>query len=194
MNNLFYIFIFFFGLIVGSFLNVVILRLGTGQGIVKKRSHCPRCGHGLAWFELVPLVSFLILRGRCHACHHKISWQYPLVELATGLLFLSAASYQLSAVSGTYYFPFFSLNFLLPTLYFLIIISFLVIIFVYDLRTYIIPDKVIFPAIIVALIYQTAAALNFVSPPLNLRGGWGALITVRCSPLVFSQFTWPPAN
>jgi leader peptidase (prepilin peptidase)/N-methyltransferase len=98
-----------FGLLVGSFLNVVILRLPArlewqwkqdarellGQtayepappGIVVESSHCPKCSHKLAPWENLPLLSFLLLRGRCRACKTPISWQYPLVELMTGLLF-----------------------------------------------------------------------------------------------------------
>jgi len=98
-----------FGLLVGSFINVVILRLPArlewqwkqdalellGQtayepappGIVVESSHCPNCGHKLAAWENLPLLSFLVLRGRCRACKTPISWQYPLVELMTGLLF-----------------------------------------------------------------------------------------------------------
>lgn len=91
-----YFLIFFIGLAVGSFLNVVILRLNSGQvcrlqtqeGIVAKRSHCPKCGKVLRWYDLVPIASFFILARRCRDCGKPISWQYPVVEIATGLLFL----------------------------------------------------------------------------------------------------------
>lgn len=76
-----------FGLIIGSFLNVVIYRVPRGESIVKPRSHCPQCDHFLKAWELVPIFSFLVLRGRCHTCGSKISWRYPGVELLTGLLF-----------------------------------------------------------------------------------------------------------
>jgi len=99
-----------FGLLVGSFLNVVILRLPrrlewqwkqdsrelleisepyepAPPGIVVESSHCPHCGHKLAVWENIPLLSFIALRGKCRSCSASISWQYPLVELATGLLF-----------------------------------------------------------------------------------------------------------
>jgi leader peptidase (prepilin peptidase)/N-methyltransferase len=102
---------FAFGLLVGSFLNVVILRLPlrlqwqwerdsrellelpaqaeakAPPGIVVERSHCPKCGHAITAWENIPLLSFLALRGRCRGCGTQISWQYPAVELITGILF-----------------------------------------------------------------------------------------------------------
>ncbi|HMK72102.1 MAG TPA: prepilin peptidase, partial [Myxococcaceae bacterium] len=80
---------FAFGLVVGSFLNVVIARVPAGQSIVYPGSRCPRCGHALAWFENVPLLSWLVLGARCRACRAPISARYPLVELLTGCLFLA---------------------------------------------------------------------------------------------------------
>jgi leader peptidase (prepilin peptidase)/N-methyltransferase len=77
-----------FGAAIGSFLNVCILRWGAEpkQSVVRPPSRCPRCGHGLAWYENIPVVSWLILRGRCRGCSLPISWQYPLVELATAII------------------------------------------------------------------------------------------------------------
>jgi leader peptidase (prepilin peptidase)/N-methyltransferase len=105
---------FVLGLLVGSFLNVVILRLPrrlewqwrqdsreqlelpesyepAPPGIAVESSHCPHCGHKLRWFENIPLLSFALLRGKCRACGARISWQYPFVELLTGLLFAACA-------------------------------------------------------------------------------------------------------
>lgn len=78
------------GLVVGSFLNVVIARVPHGKSIVRPGSRCPRCGHVLAWYENVPLLSWLVLRARCLGCKAPISARYPAVELLTGLLFLAA--------------------------------------------------------------------------------------------------------
>ena len=86
MLTFLYIFIFVFGACIGSFLNVVILRVPAGESIVTGPSHCPHCGRKLKWYELVPVFSFLALRGRCSGCGEKISPQYPLVEAGTGLL------------------------------------------------------------------------------------------------------------
>jgi leader peptidase (prepilin peptidase) / N-methyltransferase len=88
--SLFTVWLFVLGLCVGSFLNVVIARVPAGESIVRPGSRCPRCGHALRWYENVPLVSFLALRGRCSACRAPISWRYPAVELLTGTLFLGA--------------------------------------------------------------------------------------------------------
>jgi leader peptidase (prepilin peptidase)/N-methyltransferase len=82
-------FIFGLGLIVGSFLNVVIARVPAGQSIVHPRSRCPHCGHALAWFENIPLLSWLVLGARCRGCRAPISMRYPAVELLTGLLFFA---------------------------------------------------------------------------------------------------------
>jgi leader peptidase (prepilin peptidase)/N-methyltransferase len=80
--------LFGLGLVVGSFLNVVIARVPAGESVVHPGSRCPRCGHALAWFENVPLLSWLLLRARCRSCHAPISARYPAVELLTGCLFL----------------------------------------------------------------------------------------------------------
>lgn len=140
--------LFVIGLIVGSFLNVVICRLNTQESIIKKRSYCPHCKKKLAWHELIPLMSFLLQAGRCKKCNQKISWQYPLVELASGILFVSVfefvISYKLIADWQS----------IVALLFWLFTVSCLIIIFVYDLKHYIIPDKIIYPAIIIAFLYQ----------------------------------------
>lgn len=81
--------VFVMGLIFGSFLNVVIARVPAGESIVRPRSRCPRCGHQLAWYENIPILSWVALRGRCSSCGQPISWRYPLIELLTGVLFLA---------------------------------------------------------------------------------------------------------
>ncbi|TXG77731.1 prepilin peptidase [Candidatus Dojkabacteria bacterium] len=78
--------LFIFGLIIGSFLNVLVLRSETEETL-GGRSHCPRCQAMIHWYDNIPLLSFLFLRGRCRACQAPISWQYPFVELGTGLSF-----------------------------------------------------------------------------------------------------------
>ena len=84
-------FAFVLGLCVGSFLNVVIHRLPRDESIVHPSSHCPRCQTALRWFDNVPLVSYLWLRGRCRGCGGAISLRYPVIELVTGLLFAGVA-------------------------------------------------------------------------------------------------------
>ena len=147
----FYFIIFLFGICIGSFLNSVICRLETGGSFLSGRSHCPNCKHILEWRDLIPLFSFIALRGKCRYCQKKISLQYPLVELATGVLFVLIfghwdLGFDWSLVIGVW--DFFNL------FYLLLISSFLLIIFVYDLKHYIIPDKIIYPIIALALIYN----------------------------------------
>lgn len=89
----FYLFIFFIGLAVGSFLNVVIYRYKTGESVVRPPSRCPSCGQRLAVRDLVPLFSFLLLRGRCRYCRVSLSPRYPLVELLSGAVFLLCFHY-----------------------------------------------------------------------------------------------------
>ena len=132
--------VFVFGLMFGSFLNVVIFRLHTKDSIVKSRSKCLFCSHQLAWYDLFPVLSFLFLRGKCRYCKKKISWQYPLVEITAGIisavLFMQIFSAcDLATVS------------ILRFIFLLFIFLSLVVIFVFDLKHYIIPDEVVFPAI-----------------------------------------------
>ena len=87
---LMYIFVFMLGAVIGSFLNVCILRIPAGESIVTGSSHCPKCGERLKWYELIPIFSFLALRGRCKSCKAPISAQYPLIEAVNGVLFLLA--------------------------------------------------------------------------------------------------------
>lgn len=124
-----------FGLIVGSFLNVVIYRCNTGKSIARGRSQCFACGKALQWYELIPLFSYLAQSGRCRGCRSRISWQYPAVELATALLFV-----------GSYWLVGLSLS--LP--FYLAILSLLVAIVVYDLRHQIIPDGLVYTFIALA--------------------------------------------
>lgn len=86
MSALYQLYAFVFGCLVGSFLNVVILRLPKGKGLVFDRSACPGCGNQLKWYHNIPIFSFLFLRGKCAFCGIRISWRYPLIELLTGLV------------------------------------------------------------------------------------------------------------
>lgn len=81
--------LFVVGLIFGSFLNVCISRIPRDESVVSPPSHCPRCGAGIHWFDNIPLLSWVLLRGRCRACDDRISLRYPIVELLAGILFLS---------------------------------------------------------------------------------------------------------
>ncbi len=120
--------IFLYGLIFGSFYNVVGLRVPIGKSIVKPRSACSLCGHQLTALDLIPVVSYIFLKGQCRKCGSRISFIYPLTELITALLFLYAYLYL-----GV------TMDFLLATLF----ISMLIIIVVSDLAYMLIPDKIL---------------------------------------------------
>ncbi len=127
-------FIFFiFGLIIGSFLNVVIYRYNTERSF-GGRSACMSCQSKLAWYELIPVFSFVVLRGRCRTCQTKISKQYPLVEFATGiifaLLFLKFQDIFFASTAG----------FAVTFAFYGTIFSLLIVIATYDLKHKIIPD------------------------------------------------------
>lgn len=155
LNFFFYLMIFVFGLAVGSFLNCVIYRLQENENFFWGRSFCPHCKHVLSWKDLFPLFSFLTLKGKCRYCQKPISWQYPLVEIATALLFVLIFNFQqFGPELTTGGLSAFNLENLLITCYLLLITSLLIIIFVYDLKHYLIPDEIIYSAISIALIYN----------------------------------------
>jgi leader peptidase (prepilin peptidase)/N-methyltransferase len=87
---IFDVWLFALGAAIGSFLNVVVYRLPRGKSIVYPGSQCPTCGHAIRWYHNLPIVSWIWLHGKCHDCGAKISIRYPLIELATGLLFVAA--------------------------------------------------------------------------------------------------------
>ncbi len=126
------------GLIVGSFLNCLIWRIYKEESIMG-RSYCPKCSKQIAWYDNIPLLSFIILRGRCRHCQQKISWQYPLVEFFTSLLFVLS----FISVSDTPDMP------LLLARNWLLIITFITV-FIYDLRWQMVPMIIIWPMIAVA--------------------------------------------
>lgn len=88
IDIIFYIIIFFFGIVVGSFLNVCVYRIPEHEDIVKTRSHCMSCGKQLKWYDMFPLLSYLFLRGKCRVCGVKLSVQYPLIEAVNGILYV----------------------------------------------------------------------------------------------------------
>ncbi len=166
MLILYNIIIFIFGLIIGSFLNVVIYRLENGEKIVNDRSRCLSCKHILNWQDLIPVFSFIFLKGKCRYCSNKISIQYPLVEIMTGILFVLIFNFQFSIFSE---FSIFNFQFLYLLFLFYVSSTFIVI-FVYDLKHYIIPDKIIYPAIIITFIYKLFEILKF--NHWELIGNW----------------------
>jgi leader peptidase (prepilin peptidase) / N-methyltransferase len=162
MDWIFYIFLFLFGLAAGSFLNCLIYRMFEQKSILKGFSFCPKCKHRLVWRDLVPVLSFVLLKGKCRYCGQKISLQYPLVEISSAFLFLLAA-FKLQAA-------FFSPESFLLLFYLLFVISCLLIVFVFDLKHYLIPDKVIFSALIAVFAYRVFESLEIRN--WNFSGLW----------------------
>lgn len=119
-----YIIVLLYGLVVGSFLNVCILRIPKHETIVTERSHCMSCGYQLQWYDMIPVVSWLALRGRCRKCKARISAQYPFVEAANGILYVVVF-----LVNG----------FNLTSVVYSLLVSALIVLSVIDFRTYEIP-------------------------------------------------------
>ena len=188
---MFYILIFILGLSIGSFLNVIICRLETKETIISNRSYCPQCRVILKWYDLIPVLSFLLQKCRCRYCNKKISWQYPVVEIATACLFLLIFNLQFSIFNLIYYF---------------IIVSFLIIIFTYDLKHYIIPNRIVYPCIIISLLYLLFTAYDslfyyflsafiasgfFLALVLISKGKWMGLGDVKLAFLMGLILGWP---
>ncbi|TSC75973.1 MAG: leader peptidase (prepilin peptidase) / N-methyltransferase [Parcubacteria group bacterium Gr01-1014_30] len=127
---------------------------------MKGRSFCPHCKHILTWQDLVPFVSFFVLGGKCRYCQQKISWQYPAVEVSTALLFLLIFNQQFISTLSQF----------TTTLYLFLVSSFLIVIFVYDLKHYIIPDKIVYPAIVIAFLYQLSVIIWNLPAPYHSEG------------------------
>lgn len=133
------IFLFVLGVVFGSFGNVLVLRMPKNESI-GGRSRCPHCGRTLAAWELIPLLSFMFLRGRCSSCHQPIAWQYPLVELTTGLLFLLAGWWSVFALFASV---------LLGLIFWAMLLIALI-----DARTQMIPDAFTVLLLLCAIIYH----------------------------------------
>lgn len=139
MNTVLLVWFFVLGTVFGSFFGVVGTRLSEGKSIVKPRSHCDHCGHVLKWYELIPIVSYIIQKGKCTNCKKSLSIFYPIVEIISGFLFsLSYFLFGLSYELGIS----------------LLIVSFLTIVIVSDLTYLIIPDEVTLFFSIALIIYK----------------------------------------
>lgn len=118
------IMIFIFGITIGSFLNVCILRIPKEEEIVKTPSHCMKCGYRLKWYDLIPLFSFLMLKGKCRNCGEKLSIQYPMIEALNGILYVIVC---------------FATDFTADSILFCLMTSALIVLSVIDFRTFEIP-------------------------------------------------------
>ena len=131
-----------FGVLIGSFLNVVIYRLPLGQSLVSPPSRCRACGYSLKWFDNIPVLSWLMLRGRCRKCGVSVSWQYPVVELTTAIFF--------ALVAWT--------TPLEPLLFArLLLVCILIALFGIDLEHQILPNSITLPGIVTGLLFSLVA-------------------------------------
>ena len=140
--------LFIIGVCIGSFLNVLIDRLPNNENPLTGRSYCDKCRKTLKWYDLIPILSFVLLQGKCRSCKTKISFYYPLVEFITGLSFVGTFVFVYGLYGVGYNFQFLSF------LYYPFIISILIVIFFADIKYGIIPDAVVYPAIVTTLMYQ----------------------------------------
>ena len=131
---------FVIGTMIGSFLNVCIYRLPRDQSIVRPRSRCPHCRHKIAWFDNVPLVSYVLLRAKCRHCGKSIHWRYPVVEAVTGLMTVWVLTRFGISPQGLIY---------------LVFVSALVAVSAIDVEHQIIPDEISVGGLVVGLIVST---------------------------------------
>ncbi len=157
MAVIFCLFVIFFGACMGSFLNCLAWRLYHNESLWG-RSRCPQCHKMIAWYDNVPLLSWLALGGKCRHCQKKIAINYPLAELATAILFLLAFRFHFSDdevnLLSTLNFQLYNLKLLLPLFRDWLLISFLFVIFLMDLRWMVVADEVSLTAIVVIFIFN----------------------------------------
>jgi leader peptidase (prepilin peptidase)/N-methyltransferase len=163
-----YLAVFVFGTIIGSFLNVCIYRLPLGRSIVRGRSACPFCEHSIRWVDNVPLISFLVLRGKCRDCARPISVRYFLVELITALS-VTGLLYYFSLGPQFFIYSFFTCA--------LIVITFI------DMEYQEIPDVITIPGIFIGMVLMTVFRLDssgayvrsFLNSVLGVLAGGGSM-------------------
>jgi leader peptidase (prepilin peptidase)/N-methyltransferase len=163
---------FIFGTVVGSFLNLCISRLPKDLSIIYPKSHCPACGHNIRWFDNIPILSYILLKGRCRDCGVHIPLRYIIVETVTGSLFL-------------YLYFLFGLK---PVLFiWLFFFSVLILISFIDIETFLVPDSVVYPAILVGI----ALSLLIWNPIEHIAGlilGGGIIfLLVKISPIFLKK-------
>ena len=173
--------LFVLGLILGSFINAWVWRTKKDISITKGRSMCPHCKHKLAWYDLIPLLSYLLLRGKCRYCHKSICIQYPIIELYTGLLF--GLLYLVLQPNTTYE--------LVQFVIILIVSVLLVAAFVYDAKYMELPEKFMLPAVALGVVALGLKAYQF--GWMSLTGqliGLAAIVLLYTALWYFSKGKW----
>ena len=163
MNAVIAVFMLAMGLAVGSFLNVCIYRLPRHESLLYPASHCPSCARPLSWFENLPLVSWLVLRGRCRTCRTSIGVQYPLVEAITGAVFVAA-------------FVIYGWTPLLAAR--LLFACAMIVLFVIDLHHRILPNVITLPGIVTGLVISVFLPPGWRSSLIGLIAGGGVLFAI----------------
>ena len=162
-DNLIYILAFIFGSIVGSFLNVCIHRIPEGKSIIFPPSSCPNCNNPIAFYDNIPIVSYIVLLGRCRSCKTPISLRYPFVEFLTGLFAVMLLHKYGFSVMFFIYFPFVSS---------LIVITFI------DIKYRIIPDVISLPGIGVGLLASYFLPVGILNSVIGVLVGGGTLFLI----------------
>ena len=158
MGAFLFIVSFIFGTIIGSFINVLVDRTDAKESAFKGHSFCPYCHKILAWWEMVPVLNYFYLKGRCSSCHHKLSLQYPIIEFCTGLFFaLACWRFFRFPLINLHLFTVFNLENILILInlffWFYWLFVFLVI-SLYDLKKYLILSEVLIPAIVISFFWR----------------------------------------
>jgi leader peptidase (prepilin peptidase)/N-methyltransferase len=151
------------GLLIGSFLNVCVYRLPLGLSLVYPPSHCPACQRRLSWYENIPILSWVALRGKCRTCRHPISIVYPLVEVTTAAIF---------AIGYWWYGP-------TPLLAIrLLFACAMIVLFMIDLEHRILPNRITIPGIVAGFVFSLFSEPGWVSSLLGIAVGGGSLLAV----------------
>jgi prepilin signal peptidase PulO-like enzyme (type II secretory pathway) len=161
------IIMFIFGLLIGSSVYAFVWRYHEHKDWLKGRSECDYCHHVLSPLDLIPLFSWLILRGKCRYCHKSLSWQYPLVELATAGLFSLSYTFWPLSFQGQGLFQFIC--------WVLLMTGFMTLI-IYDLRWYTLPDKIVFPLVAISLIQLIVVSLVSADLGYFIKAVIGAIV------------------
>jgi len=176
----FILWLFVLGLCLGSFINALVWRIHETEGqkrlsskkkkelsILRGRSMCIYCHHLLKWYDLIPVISWLSLRGKCRYCHKPIHWQYPLVELSTALLFVGSYIFWPVSISGAEWISFIT---------WLVCLVGLVALFVYDVKYMLLPNKIVFPLLYIASIGVIVEAIARKDTSVIVEAAMGTIV------------------
>lgn len=152
--------IFTYGLLIGSFLNVCIYRIPREENIAFPSSHCPNCNTNLKWYDNIPLLSYIILKGKCRYCDTNISSQYPMIELLNAIIYLLL---------------FYKFNLSIDFIFYALIASTLIVVTIIDLKEMIIPDSLVITLLVLSILHK---ATNYIihKTPINIIDSLGALL------------------